>query len=95
MVLWFFDHPGNHGIFNIGTGRAATWNEITECVFRAMGREPRIEYVDMPGDLKGRYQYYTCASVDKLKSVCPVEPGTLEDGVRDYVQGHLEPGAIW
>ena len=79
-----------HGIYNIGSGRAETWNALASAVFHALGKEVKIEYIDMPDHLKGKYQYYTCADMTKFNAL---GTGTgarpLEDAVRDYVQNHL------
>ena len=77
----------------MGTGQARTWNDLARGVFAAMGREPQIEYVDMPDALRGKYQYYTCADLTKLASRgCDVPFRPLEEGVTDYVQNYLMQG---
>ena len=81
--------PG--GLFNCGPGKARTWLDLTRAVFAAMGREPKIEFIEMPKDLQGKYQYFTEATTEKLRAAGYERPFTsLEDGVRDYVQGYLE-----
>jgi ADP-L-glycero-D-manno-heptose 6-epimerase len=83
------DAPG--GLFNCGTGAARTWLDLVRAVFRAMDREPRIEFIEMPQVLKGKYQYFTQANTDKLRAAGYTKPFTpLEDGVREYVEGYLE-----
>jgi ADP-L-glycero-D-manno-heptose 6-epimerase len=78
------------GIYNVGTGKARSFSDLAEAVFSAVGREPRIEYVDMPESLRGRYQYFTQADTSKL-TVSGFAPRfhDLEGGVKDYVQTHL------
>lgn len=82
-----------HGIFNVGSGEAHTWNELARAIFAALGREPRIEYIEMPEPLRGKYQYFTQADIGKLRGTGygdPIRP--LEESVRDYVQNYLLPG---
>lgn len=81
--------PG--GLFNCGTGKARTWLDLTRAVFSAMGKEPNVEFIEMPKDLQGKYQYFTEAKTEKLRGAGYDRAFTsLEDGVRDYVQGYLE-----
>jgi ADP-L-glycero-D-manno-heptose 6-epimerase len=94
MTLHFAEGgAGAGGLFNLGSGEANTWLTLTRAIFAALGREPRIQFVDMPEALRGKYQYYTCADVSKLRAVGYAKPLTpLVEGVRDYVQGHLATG---
>jgi ADP-L-glycero-D-manno-heptose 6-epimerase len=72
---------------------ARTWNDLAYAIFAALGRVPEIVYVPMPEALRGRYQYRTEASVDRLRASGYTAPFlTLEDAVRDYVCGYLIPG---
>ena len=66
--------------------------DLTRAVFATMGREPKIEFIEMPKELQGKYQYFTEAKTEKLRAAGHyTRPFTsLEDGVRDYVQGYLE-----
>ncbi len=75
------------GIVNVGTGVARSFYDIASATIRALGEEPRIEFVDMPEAIRGAYQYYTCADVANSRS----KPAlfTLEAGVTAYVQGFL------
>lgn len=89
VTLYFaLDKPAISGLYNCGTGEARSWNDLARAVFAAMGKKPRIEYIDMPDVLQEKYQYFTQADVTKLRV-----PGgwnkpftTLEAGVKDYVQ---------
>jgi ADP-L-glycero-D-manno-heptose 6-epimerase len=93
MTLHLAANPAANGIFNIGSGKARTWNDLARAVFAALNREPRIEYVDMPETIIDKYQYFTQADIGKLLSTGYQEPITsLEDGVRDYVVHYLTPG---
>jgi ADP-L-glycero-D-manno-heptose 6-epimerase len=90
MTLYFFDHPKANGLFNIGTGQARCWNDLANAVFAAMGKEPHIEYIPMPDELQGKYQYFTQADITKLRSAgCKRETMSLEDAIKDYVQNYL------
>ena len=90
LMLWLLDHPEINGVRNVGTGAARTWNDLASAVFRAMDLPRRVEYVDLPEELRGRYQYYTAAETDRLKAdACPVAFASLEDGVDDYVRNYL------
>lgn len=81
------------GIYNLGSGRARTWNDLAAAVFRALGREVNIEYIDMPDSLKGQYQYFTEADMTKLGQTRAMQDFTsLEDAVEDYVTGYLDKG---
>jgi ADP-L-glycero-D-manno-heptose 6-epimerase len=90
VTLHFLEHPAVGGLFNCGSGRARTWKELAQATFRAMGLEPRIEYIDMPEVLRGKYQYFTQAPMAKLLQAGYTRPFTsLEDGVQDYVSSCL------
>jgi ADP-L-glycero-D-manno-heptose 6-epimerase len=79
--------PG--GLFNCGTGEARSWNDLANATFAAMGMEPKIEYIDMPAELRQQYQYLTQAEMGKLRAAGYEAPFTsLEDGVKEYVQGY-------
>ncbi len=90
MTLFFLDHPEINGLFNIGTGEARSWNGVARALFAATGQTAAIDYIDMPHELRGKYQYYTCADTAKLEAVgAPGAAFTLEAAVADYVQNYL------
>ena len=92
MTLHLAEHRQAAGIFNIGSGRAHTWNELAGAIFSALGREPRIEYIEMPETIRDKYQYFTEAKIEKLRSTGYKQPITaLAEAVRDYVQNYLLP----
>ena len=92
MILFLLDRPDLCGIYNAGSGLAETWNELVSAVFDAMEKPRRIEYIDMPEILKGKYQYYTCADMTKLRSADFTGGRTpLAEAVADYVRGYLLP----
>ena len=79
--------PG--GLFNCGTGEARTWLDLATAVFTAMELPPRIEFIEMPELLQGKYQYFTAADTRKLRAGGYRKPFTpLEDAIGDYVRGH-------
>jgi ADP-L-glycero-D-manno-heptose 6-epimerase len=90
VMLWLLDHPKVSGLFNLGSGKAVTFNAMAQAIFAAIGREPSIHYFDMPEDLGNKYQYFTEANVKRLRAAGYTEPFTsLEEGVKDYVQNYL------
>ncbi len=82
--------PTANGIYNIGTGEARSFKDLAMNVMKSMGREPHITYIDMPLDLQGKYQYFTQATMQKLRAAGYTAPfHSLEEGVKDYVQHYL------
>ena len=92
MTLHLVEEPGAHGLFNLGSGQSHTWRELVTAVFTALGRPTEIEFIDMPVELRAKYQYSTEASIDRLREAGyerPIRP--LTDSVRDYVTRYLVP----
>mgnify|MGYP005851582695 FL=1 len=90
VVLWLLDHPEVSGLFNVGTGRARTYVDLARAVFAAMNRVPEISFIDTPEHLRGQYQYFTQARVERLRAAGYQRPFTsLEDGVATYVRDYL------
>ncbi|MHC4791480.1 MAG: ADP-glyceromanno-heptose 6-epimerase [Planctomycetota bacterium] len=90
MTLFFLDNPEIGGLFNIGAGKARTWNDLVKAVFAAMGRKPKIEYIEMPDSIRNQYQYFTQADITKLrKAGYTKQTPSLEDAIKDYVQNYL------
>lgn len=82
--------PTANGIYNIGTGEARSFKDLATNVMKSMGREPDITYIDMPQDLQGKYQYFTEATMQKLRNAGYTKAFySLEEGVKDYVQNYL------
>ena len=93
-TLFFLERPDKGGLFNCGTGIPRTWHDLAVAVYSAMGLPPRIQYIDMPEELRGKYQYFTEANPAKLRAAGYDAPFvTLEDGVREYVVTYLQPRA--
>ena len=90
VTIFFMDHTDKNGIFNVGSGRARTWNDLALAVFSAMQRKPSIEYIDMPPGLSAKYQYRTEADISRLrKAGYSREFISLEDGINDYITNYL------
>jgi ADP-L-glycero-D-manno-heptose 6-epimerase len=90
MTLFFLENRNINGLFNIGTGKARTWNDLITALFEALDKPVNIEYTEMPGDLMGKYQYFTEASVNKISAAGYDKPiSSLEYGVTEYVQNYL------
>jgi ADP-L-glycero-D-manno-heptose 6-epimerase len=91
VLWWLLNHPEACGIFNLGTGKARTWNDLIQAVFAAMMIPTQIEYIEMPLAIRDQYQYFTEAKMDKLKKTgCPAVFRSLEDSIYDYVVNHLQ-----
>jgi len=90
VMLWLYDHPEVSGLFNLGSGKARSFRDLANSVFAALGQAPRIDYVDTPGELREKYQYFTEARMERLRRAGYDRPFTsLEDGVGRYVREHL------
>jgi ADP-L-glycero-D-manno-heptose 6-epimerase len=90
VVRWLMETPSVSGIFNVGTGKARSFRDLISSLFRALGLEPKIEYVDMPENIRGQYQYFTEAKVENLlRAGYNAGFTSLEDGVTSYVTKFL------
>jgi ADP-L-glycero-D-manno-heptose 6-epimerase len=90
-VRWLIGTPSVNGLFNVGTGKAQSFREMIEAMFAALGRTPKIEYVDMPASIRDSYQYFTQASVEKLRGAGYNAGFTpLATAVRRYVGEFLD-----
>lgn len=91
MTLHLAEQPA-YGLFNIGSGQARTWLDLVRPIFRAMGVPEQIEFIDMPQTLRDKYQYCTCATIDRLRASGydgAITP--LTHAVDDYVRNYLIP----
>jgi len=92
IILFLFKHPHANGIFNVGSGRAETWNALGSAAFAAMDKPVNIKYIEMPETLRDRYQYYTKAEIGKLRALgFENEIGSLHDSVGDYIRNYRLP----
>lgn len=90
VMLWCLGKPDVSGLFNLGSGKASSFNEMAKAIFTALGYDARISYIDMPAGLVKKYQYFTEAKMDRLRAAGYDTPfTTLQDGVKDYVQNYL------
>ena len=94
VILWLLDSPAVSGLFNLGTGQARTYRDLAYAVCDAAGRPRDIEFIAMPGVLRGQYQSFTQARMDRLRAAgYPGQFTPLEDGIRRYVEHYLASGA--
>lgn len=91
VIMWLLSHKEISGLFNVGTGRADSFEHLAEALFDSLGLKRDIQYIDMPEHLKEKYQYYTKAEISKLREAgYKGEFMNIEAGVRDYVENFLE-----
>ena len=90
VCYWLMHHRKNSGIYNLGSGKARTFLDLTRAVFKALNKPEVIEFIDTPADIRDKYQYFTEATMDKIRSVGYSKPfHTLEQGTLDYVTKYL------
>lgn len=96
VMWWLLKEKSVNGIFNLGSGKARTWLDLTRAVFAALEKKEQIEFIDMPDSVRNQYQYFTEARMDKLRKAGYKAAFTsLEDAVRDYVTNYLAKGAYF
>lgn len=90
ILFYFLQNRKNSGIYNTGTGKAETFLELVLCTFKAMDKEPVIEFIDTPADIRDKYQYFTQADITKLRMAGYKNPlHSLSEGIPDYVRNYL------
>ncbi len=90
VCLFLMHHRKNSGIYNLGSGRARTFLDLAHVVFYSLNKKPQVEFIDTPEDIRDKYQYFTEAKMDKLKTIGYQKEFTkLEDGIEDYVKSYL------
>lgn len=93
VVLFLLDHPEVNGIFNLGSGRAHTFNDLARALLKTLQKEERIEYFPMPDSVRSHYQYFTEADISRLRKAGYAGTFTpFEEAVEDYVRNYLVPG---
>jgi len=93
-IDWLLKNPQVKGIYNVGSGKANTWNELADSLFNAMGLTPNIRYIDMPESIRHQYQYFTEAPMSKLQQAgCNLPMFTLQEAANDYVK-YLKNNAV-
>ena len=96
VLVFLMNHRKDSGIYNLGSGVANTFKHLAESVFAALNLEPEINFIDTPIDIRDKYQYYTCADMQKLISIGYTTPFTsLEAGIKEYVQDYLLSNRIY
>jgi ADP-L-glycero-D-manno-heptose 6-epimerase len=90
VLMWSLENPNVSGIFNLGTGKARSWNDLAAAMFSAMDMPTNIIYIDMPGNIQKQYQYFTEAEMSKLRNAGYTKAfQKLEDSVSDYARNYL------
>lgn len=90
VCYWLMNNKVTSGLYNLGTGKARSFEDLVRATFAGMDKEPVIEYIDMPEDIRDKYQYFTEADMTKLIAAGYNQPFfSLEDGVNDYVRNFL------
>jgi ADP-L-glycero-D-manno-heptose 6-epimerase len=90
VTAWLLEKPAVNGLFNLGTGNARSFEELARALFAALGRPAEIEYIPTPEVIRPNYQYFTEASMERLRKAGYTRPFTsLADGVREYVERYL------
>ena len=90
VMAFMYENDIESGIYNLGTGKARSFYDLAQATFKAMGKDSKIDFVDIPIDIRDKYQYFTEAKMEKLKNAGYKDKfHTLEEGVQDYVQNYL------
>jgi ADP-L-glycero-D-manno-heptose 6-epimerase len=97
VMWWLLKNPSVNGLYNVGSGRARSWNDLLSALFQAMGEPLNIQYIEMPNSLRSQYQYFTEAPMTKLQRAGYTRPmSSLEEGVSDYIRNYLlAPDKHW
>lgn len=96
VCLFLMHHRKNSGIYNLGSGKARTWNDLATGIFSALNLPVKINYIPIPPDIRNSYQYFTEADMQKITAIGYEQPfTTLENGIQDYVGNYLELNAIY
>ena len=91
VLRWLLDTGSVNGIFNVGTGKAESFRDMIGAMFKALGRAPNIEYIEMPESIRGQYQYFTQSKIENLRRAGYNAGFTpLETAVGQYVTGYLD-----
>lgn len=93
VCLFLMHHRKNSGVYNLGSGEARTWNDLVKAIFSALNKPVNIDYIDIPEDIREKYQYFTEANMERLKAIGYTQPfASIEAGVEDYVKNYLVHG---
>ena len=89
-------HRKDSGVYNLGSGKARSFLDLTRAVFKALNISESISFIDTPEDIRDKYQYFTEANMNKLRSIgFSYDFHSLEDGVEDYVKAYLISGKYY
>jgi ADP-L-glycero-D-manno-heptose 6-epimerase len=90
VMVWLYENPKINGLFNVGTGKARSFHDLAKGVFKSLGKEPNIQFIDTPENIRAQYQYFTEAKMERLRTAGYNKPFTeLEDGIDMYVKKFL------
>lgn len=90
MTLFLLENRNVNGIYNVGCGKARTWVDLVSAVFSALGKTPNIDFIEMPEDIRAKYQYFTEANIGKIRNAgYKKDISSLEEGIEDYVKNYL------
>jgi len=93
VLYWFMINRKHSGIYNLGTGHAETFEQLALSAIENSSEGGEIHYIDTPEDIREKYQYYTCANMNKMRSVGYGTPFySLQNGMQDYIQNYLKAG---
>ena len=96
VCYWLMEHQPESGIYNLGTGEARTFDDLVKATYAGLDLDANIVYIDMPEDIRDKYQYFTEAKMEKLrKAGYHAKFYTLEEGIDDYVRGYLRTGGYY
>ena len=96
VLFFMMKHKKDSGIYNLGIGKARTFNDLADATFSALNKIRNISFIDTPEDIREKYQYFTQGDMQKLKSIGYKKPfSTLENGVEDYVKSYLIKGEYY
>ena len=87
VCIWFYENKPISGLYNVGTGKARSFNDLAKTVFKSLGKSEFISYIDIPNKIRNKYQYFTEAKMIKLKSAgYNTKFHELEEGVAKYIK---------
>jgi len=96
VCAWFIDVDAPSGLYNLGTGKARSFYDLASSTFAGLDLEKDIRFIDMPADIRDKYQYFTEADMNKLVTAGYTDHfHSLEQGVDDYVRNYLSKGKYY
>lgn len=96
VCMWLMENKPASGIYNLGTGKARTFNDLANTLFDKLKLQGKLEYIDTPADIRDKYQYFTEADMSKLRTAGYDKPfHSLEEGIADYLKYYLEQASYF